>query len=162
MSSDRVEREEDGAVTCWLHSQGWPGCSGAEPTLPSEHRVEGVRGESETQEQNCPWDASQSRTSRASFPDLGLLTKPCAFPKGAQSPKFSIGWGGGYPICLDLWLLNGRMASLLEAEAGSLADTALWWSTFRESSLSWAEGLCPPQIPLIPAWCLGTRPLGSN
>lgn len=94
--------EEGGAVTYWLHSQGWPGCSGAEPTLPSEHRVEGVRSEFKTQEQNCSWDASQSRVSQASFPGLGLLTKPSAFPKGVKSPKFSTGWGGGCPVCLDL------------------------------------------------------------
>lgn len=50
LSSDHVEGEEDRAVTCWLHSQGWPGCSGAEPTPPPEHRVQGVRSESETQE----------------------------------------------------------------------------------------------------------------
>lgn len=101
-SSDHVEGEEGGAVTYWLHSQGWPGCSGAEPTLPSEHRVEGVRSEFKTQEQNCSWDASQSRVSQASFPGLGLLTKPSAFPKRVKSPKFSTGWGGGCPICLDL------------------------------------------------------------
>lgn len=40
LSSDHVERE-DGAVARWLHSQGWPGCPGAEPTLPSENRVAG-------------------------------------------------------------------------------------------------------------------------